>query len=147
MTIRKLLFHQAVSLFGPILFDRGCSVLHFPTPLREKCSNTEFFLVRIFPHLDWIRRDTEWVSLRIQSKCRKIQSSKNSVFGHFSRSAHTFNSCFSENELTWYSFFLSKEMIFSCKRYKHQLQHFLLLQQVFMPRSSHKVEGRELSVD
>ena len=24
--------------------------------LREKCPNTEFFLVRIFPHLDWIRR-------------------------------------------------------------------------------------------
>ena len=23
--------------------------------LREKCSNTEFFLVRIFPYLDWIR--------------------------------------------------------------------------------------------
>ena len=26
--------------------------------LREKCPNTEFFLVRIFPHSDWIRRDT-----------------------------------------------------------------------------------------
>ena len=26
--------------------------------LREKCLNTEFFLVRIFPHSDWIRRDT-----------------------------------------------------------------------------------------
>ena len=28
--------------------------------LREKCLNTEFFLVRIFPHLDGIRRDTEY---------------------------------------------------------------------------------------
>ena len=27
-------------------------------PLREKCPNTEFFLVRIFLHSDWIRRDT-----------------------------------------------------------------------------------------
>ena len=54
MTIQKLLFHQAISLFGPFLFDSDCSVLHFSTPLREKCSNTEFFLVRIFPHLDWI---------------------------------------------------------------------------------------------
>ena len=27
-----------------------------------------------------------WVSLRIQSKCRKIRTRKNSVFGHFSRS-------------------------------------------------------------
>ena len=63
MTIRKLLSHLAFSLFGPILFDRNCSVLHFSTPLREKCSNTEFALVRIFPHLDWIRRDTEYLSV------------------------------------------------------------------------------------
>ena len=34
----------------------------------EKCPNTEFFLVRIFPHLDWTR------------------TRKNSIFGHFSRS-------------------------------------------------------------
>ena len=27
--------------------------------LREKCPNTEFFLVRIFPYLDCIQRDTE----------------------------------------------------------------------------------------
>ena len=27
--------------------------------LREKCPNTEFFLVRIYPHSNWIRRDTE----------------------------------------------------------------------------------------
>ena len=26
--------------------------------LREKCPKPEFFLVRIFPHSDWIRRDT-----------------------------------------------------------------------------------------
>ena len=32
-------------------------------PLREKCSNTEFFLVRIFPHSDWIRRNTEYLSV------------------------------------------------------------------------------------
>ena len=25
---------------------------------REKCPNTEFFLVRFFPHSDWIRTDT-----------------------------------------------------------------------------------------
>ena len=29
--------------------------------LCEKCPNTELFLVRIFPHLDWIRRDTEYL--------------------------------------------------------------------------------------
>ena len=40
-------------------------------PLREKCPNTEFFLVRI------------------QSKYRKIWTGKNSIFGHFSGSIHT----------------------------------------------------------
>ena len=30
---------------------------------REKCPNTEFFLVCIFPHPDWIRRDTEYLSV------------------------------------------------------------------------------------
>ena len=29
--------------------------------LREKCPNTDFFLVRIFPHLDWMGRDTEYL--------------------------------------------------------------------------------------
>ena len=51
------------------------------TSLREKCPNTEFFRVRIFPHSDWIRRDT---ALRIQSECGKIRAWKNLVFGHFS---------------------------------------------------------------
>ena len=31
--------------------------------LREKYPNTEFLLVRIFPHLDWIRRNTECLSV------------------------------------------------------------------------------------
>ena len=31
--------------------------------LREKCPSTELFLVRIFPHLDWIRRDTKYLSV------------------------------------------------------------------------------------
>ena len=42
----------------------------FPTPsLREKCPNTEFFLVRIFLYSVWIQENTD---------------QKNSVFGHFS---------------------------------------------------------------
>ena len=52
--------------------------------LREKCPNTELFLVRIFLYMDWIRRFM--VNLRIQSKYRKIWTRNNSVFGHFSRS-------------------------------------------------------------
>ena len=31
--------------------------------LREKCPNTELFLVRIFPHSHWIRRDTPYLSV------------------------------------------------------------------------------------
>ena len=31
--------------------------------LCEKCPNTEYFLVRIFPHSDWIRRDTSYLSI------------------------------------------------------------------------------------
>ena len=31
--------------------------------LCEKCPNMEFFLVRIFPHSDWIRRDTSYLSV------------------------------------------------------------------------------------
>ena len=42
-------------------------------PLREKCPNTELFLVRIFLYSDWIRREylSIWVSLRIQSEYSK----------------------------------------------------------------------------
>ena len=69
--------------------------------LREKCPNTELFLVRIFLYLDWIWRFTSvqirsyfWsvffciyeVNLCIQYKYRKILTRNNSVFGHFSRS-------------------------------------------------------------
>ena len=42
--------------------------------MREMCPNTEFFLVRILPHSNWIRT---W---------------KNSVFGHFSRSVYSAHS-------------------------------------------------------
>ena len=59
-------------------------IIILPLTLREKCPNTEFFLVRIFPHSQWIRGDT----LRIQSKCRKIRTRKRTVFGHFSRSVN-----------------------------------------------------------
>ena len=35
--------------------------------LREKCPNTKFFLARIFSHSDWIRRDTEYLSVFSQN--------------------------------------------------------------------------------
>ena len=31
--------------------------------LREECPNMEYFLVCIFPHSDWIRGDTEYLSV------------------------------------------------------------------------------------
>ena len=54
--------------------------------LREKCPNTEFF----GPYFAALGLNTEryFVSLRIQSECEKIQTRKNPVFGHFSRSVY-----------------------------------------------------------
>ena len=52
--------------------------------LYEKCPNTEFFLVCIFPHSGWIRRFT--VNLRIQPEYGKIRTRKNSISGQFSSS-------------------------------------------------------------
>ena len=57
--------------------------------LREKCPNTELFLVRIFLYSDWIqsalRIQSEYrrVSLRIQSEYRKIRTRNNSVVDTF----------------------------------------------------------------
>ena len=48
--------------------------------LREKCPNTELFLVFIFLYSDWT------VNLRIRSEYRKIRTKNNSVFGHVLRS-------------------------------------------------------------
>ena len=42
-----------------MIFTRTSKTLWKMT-LREKYPNTEFFLVRIFPHSDWIRRDTPY---------------------------------------------------------------------------------------
>ena len=52
-----------------------------------KCSNTKFFLVRIFQHSDWIRRDTKYLSV-FSRNAGKYGPEKNSVFGHFSRSEY-----------------------------------------------------------
>ena len=53
--------------------------------LREKCPNTEFFLVRIFPYSDWIRKDAPYLSV-FSPNARKYGPKKNFVFGHFSDS-------------------------------------------------------------
>ena len=42
----------------------------------EICPNTEFFLVRIFPHSDWIWRDAKYISV-FSSNARKYGPEKN----------------------------------------------------------------------
>ena len=49
-----------------------------------KCPNTEFFSGPYFPTFG-LNTERYGVPLRIQSKCGKIWTRKNSVFGHFSR--------------------------------------------------------------
>ena len=56
------------------------------TPLREKCQNTGLFSGPYFPAFG-LNEERYSVSLRIQSECAKIWTRKNSVVGHFSRSA------------------------------------------------------------
>ena len=57
---------------------------------RENCPNTEFFLVRIFLHLDWILRKTESLSV-FSPNAGKNGSENNFVFGNFSRSGYLHN--------------------------------------------------------
>ena len=57
----KLYWNQSGYGFAEILVSSG--LLNERISLREKCSNTDSFLVRIFPHSDWIRRAT---SVRIR---------------------------------------------------------------------------------
>ena len=52
----QILSCEFCDIFKSTFFDRT------PT-LREKCPNTEFFLVCISPHSDWIRRDTKYLSV------------------------------------------------------------------------------------
>ena len=60
--ILKLLFLGTPDCCARYYFLRN---LFVGLSLREKCSNTEFFLVHIFPHLDWMRENTDQRKLRI----------------------------------------------------------------------------------
>ena len=42
---------------------KATAVKQEQSSLCENCPNTEFFLVRIYPHSDWIRRDTSYLSV------------------------------------------------------------------------------------
>ena len=58
--------------------------LNYPTTLalRKKCPNMELFLVRIFLHSDWIRRDTEYLSV-FSSNVGKYGPEKTPYLGTF----------------------------------------------------------------
>ena len=58
----------------------------------EMCPNTEFFLVGIFPHSDWIRRGTSYLSV-LSPNVEKYGPEKNSLFGQFSCSVYFWNRC------------------------------------------------------
>ena len=46
---------------GLTIITKSSIIAVWNNVLREKCPNTEFFLVRIFPHSDWIRRNTPYL--------------------------------------------------------------------------------------
>ena len=49
----------------------GDGLDHYWFPLREKCANTEFFLVCIFPYLDWIRSKSPYSVWMRENKDQK----------------------------------------------------------------------------
>ena len=65
---------------------RNPSDIYDEASLHEKCPNAEFFSGIYFP-VPGLNEKIYGVNLRIQSKYGKMQTRKNSVFGHFSRSA------------------------------------------------------------
>ena len=58
-----------------------CKVVMFlpKRTLREKCPNTEFFLVRIFPYFDRIRGNTDQKNLRIWTLFTQWEANSSSV--------------------------------------------------------------------
>ena len=124
---------------------------HFPSILdlqlwrkltrREKYRNAEFFLTCVFPHSNWIRRDTEYlsVSLRIQFECGKTRTRKNSVFGYFSRSVTT-HAWFNWRKITTAIFLLVNRgylmsEIFSMKNEGFRSQKSAICTALFLLRS------------
>ena len=49
---------------------------------RERCPNTELFLVLIFPHSDWIKKDTPYLSV-FRPNAGKYRPEKNSDLDTF----------------------------------------------------------------
>ena len=56
-------FLQAITAISFVQEVATLPKMNILESLREKCANTEFFLARIFPHSDWIQRDTPYLSI------------------------------------------------------------------------------------
>ena len=63
--VHKYYSHFFIFLLPIILFFFWVFDLFWKYPLRARCSNTEFFLVRIFPYSDWMRENTGQKKLHI----------------------------------------------------------------------------------
>ena len=66
----RFLFRNCVYVSWKVSFWK---MIFMNNSLREKCPNTEVFLVRIFLYSDWIRRDTEYLLLRISPYSVRIK--------------------------------------------------------------------------
>ena len=86
---------------------------------------------RIFPHSDWIRRDTLYFSVFSANvgKCRKNTDQNNSEYGHFLRSVYfqrshffTLPSNYFDEAVTWEQLFLQTS--YFCKGLLFQNSHF-----------------------
>ena len=64
----RVSFFEGLYILG-LFFIASC-VKFAKYSLREKCPNTLFLLVCIFPHPNWIRRDTEYMENTDQKKLR-----------------------------------------------------------------------------
>ena len=93
--------------FIGIELSPGCMV-NTKAPLRQKRPNTEFFSRPYFLTFGLSTARCS-VFLFIQSKCGKIRTRKNPVFGHFSRSACIL---WRSRRVGWYQAFLqTKSMV------------------------------------
>ena len=71
--------------------------------LRKKTRYSELFWSAFFPHLDWIRRDTPYLSVFSPNagKCGKTVEQNNSEYGHFFRSVFGLYEQLNSHFLSW----------------------------------------------
>lgn len=111
---RNVFFYQRNILFSQwmeVLCRHYIDIIHIlhlndTSMIEETYFLLEFFLVRIFPHLNWIRRLDFTCKCHIQSACGKRRTWKSSGLGNFSRSMD-FWKLIPINKYTIYRFLIS----------------------------------------